>query len=67
LKSIIFEFINYYTNIIQLRGEKKFVHYLQGKLFKEPIFNNEFNTNNIIDYFIVLIILSKLYFNKTIC
>ena len=67
LKSTIFEFINYYTNIIQLRGEKKFVHYLQGKLFKEPIFNNEFNTNNIIDYFIVLIILSKLYFNKTIC
>jgi len=67
LKSTIFEFINYYTNIIQLRGEKTIVHLLQAKLFKEPIFNNEFNTNNIIDFFIVLIILSKLYFNKNIC
>jgi hypothetical protein len=62
LKSTIFEFINYYTNIIQLCGEKKIIHYLQGKLFKEPIFNNEFNTNNLIDYFIVLIILSELYY-----
>jgi GR25 family glycosyltransferase involved in LPS biosynthesis len=62
LKSKLFEFINYYTNIIQLRGEKKFLHYFEYKVFKEPFFNKEFNTNDIIDYFIGLKILSKLYY-----
>ena len=64
LKSTIFELINYYTNIIHIRGEKKFIHWLQYKAIKEPIFNNEFSANNIIDYFIVLIILSELYYYK---
>jgi GR25 family glycosyltransferase involved in LPS biosynthesis len=64
LKSKLFEFINYYTNIIQLRGEKKFLHYFEYKVFKEPFFNKEFNTNDIIDYFIGLKILSKLYYYK---
>lgn len=62
LKSKLFEFINYYTNIIQLRGEKKFLHYFEYKVFKEPFFNKEFNTNDIIDYIIGLKILSKLYY-----
>jgi len=64
LKSKLFEFINYYTNIIQLRGEKKFLHYFEYKVFKEPFFNKEFNTNDIIDYIIGLKILSKLYYYK---
>lgn len=64
LKSKLFELINYYTNIIQLRGEKKFLHYFEYKVFKEPFFNKEFNTNDIIDYFIGLKILSKLYYYK---
>lgn len=64
LKSKLFEFINYYTNIIQLRGEKKFLHYFEYKVFKEPFFNKEFNANDIIDYFIGLKILSKLYYYK---
>ena len=64
LKSKLFEFINYYTNIIQLRGEKKFLHYFEYKVFKEPFFNKEFNTNDIIDYIIGLKILSKLVYYK---
>jgi GR25 family glycosyltransferase involved in LPS biosynthesis len=64
LKSKLFELLNYYTNIIQLRGEKKFLHYFEYKVFKEPFFNKEFNTNDIIDYFIGLKILSKLYYYK---
>jgi|UniRef100_A0A6C0DY47 GR25 family glycosyltransferase involved in LPS biosynthesis len=63
-KSKIFEFLNYYTNIIQLRGEKKFLHYFEYKIFKDPFFNKEFNANDIIDYFIGLKILSKLYYYK---
>ena len=64
LKSKLFEFINYYTNFIQLRGEKKFLHYFEYKVFKEPFFNKEFNTNDIIDYIIGLKILSKLVYYK---
>ena len=63
-KSKLFEFINYYTNFIQLRGEKKFLHYFEYKVFKEPFFNKEFNTNDIIDYIIGLKILSKLVYYK---
>ena len=63
-KSKIFEFLNYYTNIIQLRGEKKFLHYFEYKIFKDPFFNKEFNANDIIDYFIGLKILSKLVYYK---
>ena len=64
LKSKLFEFLNYYTNIIQLRGEKKFLHYFEYKIFKDPFFNKEFNANDIIDYFIGLKILSKLVYYK---
>ena len=64
LKSKLFELINYYTNLIQLRGEKKFLHYFEYKVFKEPFFNKEFNTNDIIDYIIGLKILSKLVYYK---
>lgn len=67
LKSKLFELINYYTNLIQLRGEKKFLHYFEYKVFKEPFFNKEFNTNDIIDYIIGLKILSKLVYYKNIC
>ena len=64
LKSKLFEIINYYTNIIQLRGEKKFLHYFEYKVLKEPFFNKEFNTNDIIDYIIGFKILSKLVYYK---
>jgi GR25 family glycosyltransferase involved in LPS biosynthesis len=64
LKSKLFEFINFYTNIIHLRGEKKFLHYFEYKIFKEPFFNKEFNANELIDYFIGLKILSKLYYYR---
>jgi GR25 family glycosyltransferase involved in LPS biosynthesis len=63
-KSKLFEFINYYTNIIQLRGEKQFQHYFEYKIIKEPFFNNELNINDIIDYFIGLKIIYKLYYYK---
>ena len=36
LKSKLFELINFYTNIIHIRGEKKFSHYFEYKIIKEP-------------------------------
>jgi hypothetical protein len=61
LKSNICELLNYYTHIIPLRGEKKYHHYFEFKLLKEPIFNNEFNVNDLLDYFLTFIILARFY------
>jgi GR25 family glycosyltransferase involved in LPS biosynthesis len=60
LKSNICELLNKYTNIIPLRGEKKYQHFLEFKLLKEPIFNKEFNTNDLLDYLFIFIILRKM-------
>ncbi len=60
LKSNICELLNKYTNIIPLRGEKKYQHFLEFKLLKEPIFNKEFNANDLLDYLFTFIILRKM-------
>ena len=59
LKSKFCELLNYYTHIIPLRGEKKYQHFLEFKLLKEPFFNKEFNANDLLDYLFIFIILRK--------
>ena len=54
------ELLNYYTHIIPLRGEKKYQHFLEFKVFKEPFLEKEFNTNDLLDYFFTFIILRKI-------
>jgi GR25 family glycosyltransferase involved in LPS biosynthesis len=59
LKSNFCELLNKYTHIIPLRGEKKYQHFLEFKLLKEPFFNKEFNVNDLLDYLLTFIILKK--------
>ena len=59
LKSKFCEVLNKYTHIIPLRGEKKYQHFLEFKLLKEPFFNKEFNVNDLLDYLLTFIILRK--------
>jgi hypothetical protein len=60
LKSNFCELLNYYTHIIPLRGEKTYQDLLEFKLLKEPLFEKEFVASELIDYFLILIILSKI-------
>ena len=59
-KSNFCELLNYYTHIIPLRGEKSYQDILEFKVLKEPLFEKEFNVSELIDYFLILIILSKM-------
>ena len=63
LKSKFLEFFNYYTHLIPLRGEKKYQHFLEFKILKEPLCNKEYNANDLIDYFLGFIIIRKLVNN----
>jgi len=60
LKSKFCEVLNKYTNIIPLRGEKKYQHFLEFKILKEPFFDKEFNANDLLDYFFTFVILRKM-------
>ena len=64
LKSRFCELLNKYTHIIPLRGEKNFQHMLEFKALREPFFNKEFNTNDLIDYMLTFIIISKFLIKK---
>ena len=64
LKSKFCELLNKYTHIIPLRGEKKLYHMLDAKYLREPFFNTEFTLNDIIDYFVAFIIISKFLIKK---
>ena len=59
LKSKFCELLNYCTHIIPLRGEKKYQHFLEFKLLKEPFFKKEFTANDLLDYLFIFIILRK--------
>lgn len=59
IKSKFLEYLNNYTNIIPLRGEKKYQHFLEFKLIKDPLFNKEYNANDLIDYFFGFILFKK--------
>ena len=60
LKSNFLEFINNYTNLLTLRGEKTYSNFLEFKMLKLPYFKKEYTANEIIDYFIGLILTRKL-------
>ena len=64
IKSYLFEFINKYTNLLELRGEKSYLNFLEFKLVKLPYFNKEYTVNEIIDSIFVLFILKNLYILK---
>jgi len=64
LKSRFCELLNKYTHIIPLRGEKKYQHFFEFKLLKEPFFNKEFSGNDLLDYLFIFIILRKV--NKSL-
>ena len=64
LKSKFCELLNKYTHIIPLRGEKEFQHHLELKALREPFFSKEFTLNDIIDYFLTFIIISKFLIKK---
>jgi len=60
LKSKFCELLNHYTHIIPLRGEKKYQHFLEFKLLKDPFFEKEFNANDLLDYFFTFLILRNI-------
>ena len=64
LKSKFCELLNYYTHIIPLRGEKKYQHYFELKVLREPFSNKEFNGSDLIDYFLTFIIIRKFLIKK---
>tara|TARA_B100000902_G_C27316113_1_gene921419 strand:+ start:3510 stop:4409 length:900 start_codon:yes stop_codon:yes gene_type:complete len=59
-KSKFLEFIDNYTNLLTLRGEKSYSNFLEFKLLKLPYFKKEYTANEIIDYLIGLILTRKL-------
>jgi GR25 family glycosyltransferase involved in LPS biosynthesis len=60
LKCKFCELLNKYTHIIPLYGEKSFSDLLEYKILKEPLFEKEFTWNDLLDYILTFIILSKL-------
>ena len=64
LKSKFCELLNKYTHIIPLRGEKKFQQLLDFKYLREPFFNKEFTFNDLIDFFLTIIIIRKFLIKK---
>ena len=59
-KSYLLEFINKYTNLLKLRGEKSYSNFLEFKLLKIPYFEKEYTANEIIDYLIALVLAKNL-------
>lgn len=59
-KSYILELINNYTQLLNLRGEKKYQNFLEFKLFKLPYFKKEYTANEFIDYLLGFILTKKM-------
>ena len=60
LKSYALELFNKYTNLLNLRGEKKYEHFLEFKILKFPYFKKEYTANEFIDYLFGLILTKKI-------
>ena len=60
LKSYALELFNNYTNLLNLRGEKKYEHFLEFKILKIPYFKKEYTANEFIDYLFGLILTKKI-------
>ena len=63
-KTKIIEFINKYLISIPLRGEKSYANFLEFKILKIPFFHKEYTANEIIDYFIGILLLKKLKYKQ---
>ena len=59
IKSNLLESINKYTNLLELRGEKKYENFLEFKIFKLPYFKKEYSANEFIDYLLGLFLMKK--------
>lgn len=60
LKSYALELFNNYTNLFNLRGEKKYEHFLEFKILKIPYFKKEYTANEFIDYLFSLFLIKKI-------
>ena len=60
-KSYILELINNYTQLLNLRGEKKYENLLEFKILKLPYFKKEYSANETIDYLLGLILIKKIF------
>ena len=58
-KSNVLEFIDNYTNILTLRGEKSYSNFLEFKMIKLPYFKKEYTANELIDYLIGFFFMRK--------
>ena len=59
-KSYILELINNYTQLLNLRGEKKYENFLEFKLFKLPYFKKEYTANEILDFILGIFLTKKI-------
>jgi GR25 family glycosyltransferase involved in LPS biosynthesis len=59
LKSYLLELFNKYTNLIELRGEKKYENFLEFKVLKLPYLKKEYSANETIDYSFSLLLKKK--------
>lgn len=50
IKAYALELFNKYTNLLNLRGEKKYENFLEFKILKLPYFKKEYTINEFIDY-----------------
>ncbi len=58
-KTNILEFINKYTNIFKLRGEKSYANFLEFKMLKLPYFKKEYTANELIDILFGFFLMKK--------
>jgi hypothetical protein len=58
-KSNVLEFIDNYTNLLTLRGEKSYSNFLEFKMIKLPYFKKEYTANELIDYLIGFFFMRK--------
>ena len=58
-KSYLLELINKYTHLLNLRGEKSYVNFLEFKMIKMPYFKKEYTANEIIDIIVGLFLMKK--------
>jgi GR25 family glycosyltransferase involved in LPS biosynthesis len=59
-KSYVLELFNKYTNLLNLRGEKKYENFLEFKILKLPYLKKEYTANEFIDYLLGLFLTRKI-------
>lgn len=60
IKAYALELFNKYTNLLNLRGEKKYANFLEFKLLKLPYFKKEYSANELMDYLLGLFLTRKI-------